>query len=73
MESFTFFFQNLQRLFREWRNSGDFTVCSGSRGPFSNSPKKLENMVISHSYVKLPESIWETKMGDGALNLECGY
>ena len=41
--------------------------------PLVTHLEKLENMVISHSYVKLPESIWETKMGDGALNLECGY
>ena len=45
----------------------------GSRGPFTSIIylEKLENIVISHGYVKLPESIWETKMGDGALNLEC--
>ena len=27
--------------------------------------------MISNSYVKLPESIWETKMRGGALNLKC--
>ena len=66
-----------------------FRICNGYSGnggipvisqfaleavaPLVTHLEKLENMVISHSYVKLPESIWETKMGDGALNLECGY